>query len=487
MQTKINELGRSMVEVLGVLAIIGVLSVGGVATYQYALTAYQTGKVQDVLGKAKTLAQTDSRASHALEVNRFIKSALSEYVPDDKKSMVKLVNSNYQVTTFKVVYKVCKKLLQKESILNDMGISILTRTCGNPNSETNMVFSFNAIPVVNSDSHFGGTTETETDNPNIEPQSCPDKMAWRQKDDGTYGCVCRHAFEYGDNCERCYPPKEWFEDERTCRCPNWTPIWKDENCVECLTNDDCKNINPVCNINNFCESCPEGITVWDGNKCTCIPEKMPVGYNPDTCTCPIGYHSLSLLDETKKVCFPECNPESDTETGVILMVDKSNSTKNNSTVYKKIRNAIATLNIPQSTPIALYFDTAPSSTTHILGLPYGSTADQAYDVVYNQPYRGSAAGGTTFYHAFYDVINSICTPNKKILILIWTDATLLSSSLTIADIRNACHPESELYLMSNTTKTTAYLESIHYKFGTEEKMNSNILNYIQQHYCIKQE
>ncbi|MBQ6854541.1 MAG: hypothetical protein IJO11_03765, partial [Alphaproteobacteria bacterium] len=124
MQTKINELGRSMVEMLGVLAIIGVLSVAGIATYQYALTAYQAGKVQDVLGKAKTLAQTDSRASHALEVNRFIKSALPEYVPDDKKSMVKLVNSNYQVTTFKVVYKVCEKLLQKEGILNDMGISI---------------------------------------------------------------------------------------------------------------------------------------------------------------------------------------------------------------------------------------------------------------------------------------------------------------------------------------------------------------------------
>ncbi|MBQ6855466.1 MAG: hypothetical protein IJO11_08560, partial [Alphaproteobacteria bacterium] len=133
MQIKLNETGRSMVEMLGVLAIIGVLSVAGVGTYQYALTAYQAGKVQDVLGKAKTLAQTDSRASHALEVNRFLKSALPEYTPDDKKSMVKLVDGNYQVTTFKVVYKVCEKLLQRESILNDMGISVLTRTCGNTN------------------------------------------------------------------------------------------------------------------------------------------------------------------------------------------------------------------------------------------------------------------------------------------------------------------------------------------------------------------
>ena len=217
-----------MVEMLGVLAIIGVLSIAGVATYQYALTAYQASKVQDVLGKAKTLAQTDSRASHALEVNRFIKSALPEYVPDDKKSMVKLIDGNYQVTAFKVVYKVCEKLLQKESILNDMGISVLTRMCGNANSKTNMVFSLNATPTFKSGSHFGGESSDgsgssdmpDIDNPDIEPQSCPNKMIWREKEDGSYGCVCRHEYEFGDNYERCYSPKEWFEDETTCRCSN---------------------------------------------------------------------------------------------------------------------------------------------------------------------------------------------------------------------------------------------------------------------------
>ncbi|MBQ6854460.1 MAG: hypothetical protein IJO11_03345 [Alphaproteobacteria bacterium] len=247
MQIKLYETGRSMVEMLGVLAIIGVLSVAGVATYQYALTAYQAGKVQDVLGKAKTLAQTDSRASHALEVNRFIKSALPEYVPDDKKSMVKLIDGNYQVTAFKVVYKVCEKLLQKERILNDIGISVLTRTCGNPNSKTNMVFSFNSTPTFESGSHFGGESSGENDgnggnsgnsgsdmpndNPNIEPQSCPDKMAWRQKEDGTYGCVCRHAFEYGDNCERCEYPREWKND--SCQCPVLTPYYDGEKCITC--------------------------------------------------------------------------------------------------------------------------------------------------------------------------------------------------------------------------------------------------------------
>ena len=51
MQIKFNETARSMVEMLGVLAIIGVLSVAGVGAYQYALTAYHAGKEQNVLGK----------------------------------------------------------------------------------------------------------------------------------------------------------------------------------------------------------------------------------------------------------------------------------------------------------------------------------------------------------------------------------------------------------------------------------------------------
>ncbi|MBR3913690.1 MAG: hypothetical protein IKJ28_05600, partial [Alphaproteobacteria bacterium] len=40
MQTKINELGRSMVEILGVLAVIGVLSVAGILGYKFAMNKY---------------------------------------------------------------------------------------------------------------------------------------------------------------------------------------------------------------------------------------------------------------------------------------------------------------------------------------------------------------------------------------------------------------------------------------------------------------
>ena len=41
---KNNDCGRSMIEMIGVLAIIGVLSVGGIAGYSRAMTKYRTNK-----------------------------------------------------------------------------------------------------------------------------------------------------------------------------------------------------------------------------------------------------------------------------------------------------------------------------------------------------------------------------------------------------------------------------------------------------------
>ncbi|MBO6281173.1 MAG: hypothetical protein J6N49_01435 [Alphaproteobacteria bacterium] len=54
-----NESGRSMIEMLGVLAIIGVLSVGGIAGYSKAMMQYKINKTADqitqIVGNVRTL------------------------------------------------------------------------------------------------------------------------------------------------------------------------------------------------------------------------------------------------------------------------------------------------------------------------------------------------------------------------------------------------------------------------------------------------
>ena len=54
---KVYELGRSMVEMLGVLAIIGVLSVGAIAGYQKAMMKYKLNKQRDQMNTLFSIAQ----------------------------------------------------------------------------------------------------------------------------------------------------------------------------------------------------------------------------------------------------------------------------------------------------------------------------------------------------------------------------------------------------------------------------------------------
>ena len=49
----VSESGRSMVEMLGVLAIIGVLSIGAVAGYKFAITKYKANETTAITIKHK--------------------------------------------------------------------------------------------------------------------------------------------------------------------------------------------------------------------------------------------------------------------------------------------------------------------------------------------------------------------------------------------------------------------------------------------------
>lgn len=55
---RVNEQGRSMIEMLGVLAIVGVLSVGGIAGYSKAMAKFKANKVIDQVTMISTNIRT---------------------------------------------------------------------------------------------------------------------------------------------------------------------------------------------------------------------------------------------------------------------------------------------------------------------------------------------------------------------------------------------------------------------------------------------
>lgn len=55
-----QEDGRSMVEMLGVLAIIGVLSIGGIAGYSMAMNRYRANEIIDTAAKVSVIAMSSN-------------------------------------------------------------------------------------------------------------------------------------------------------------------------------------------------------------------------------------------------------------------------------------------------------------------------------------------------------------------------------------------------------------------------------------------
>ena len=59
-----NESGRSMVEMLGVLAIIGVLSIGGIAGYTIAMNRYRANEIIDTATKLCVISMTKNATTN---------------------------------------------------------------------------------------------------------------------------------------------------------------------------------------------------------------------------------------------------------------------------------------------------------------------------------------------------------------------------------------------------------------------------------------
>jgi len=86
MKNNLNESGRSMIEMLGVLAIIGVLSVGGIAGYSKAMTRYRINKAIEqitlIAGNVRTFFKGDYTDLVSSDTGRSILKK-AKIVPDE--------------------------------------------------------------------------------------------------------------------------------------------------------------------------------------------------------------------------------------------------------------------------------------------------------------------------------------------------------------------------------------------------------------------
>lgn len=137
----VNEQGRSMIEMLGVLAIIGVLSVGGFNMVNKMQTSYSNNQVLDTAGELATRTRVlmrDYDGEKNTSMNKFlckgkaVPDALMENVDCDNVSEF-TGNSDVKYKVFYLGEKVTF-VVQVQNVTEEMCMAFVTTNWGGPGS-----------------------------------------------------------------------------------------------------------------------------------------------------------------------------------------------------------------------------------------------------------------------------------------------------------------------------------------------------------------
>ena len=192
-----NELGRSMVEMLGTLAIIGVLSIGGIAGYSYGMDKYRANTIMnDVNLRAIDLIAQVNKGGE-LSLAEWPTKTVGKYdIGLEKDAETNTTDGGIYVD--KVESRVCEILADDllpegiELVIN--GEDYTSGKCGEANK---MVFYYDAVSKA-----FGG-----------ENQACVETEA------GCIPCPTGSSLSADKTRCECSGGLEWDEDENECATP----------------------------------------------------------------------------------------------------------------------------------------------------------------------------------------------------------------------------------------------------------------------------
>ncbi len=339
-----SQSGRSMVEMLGVLAIIAILSIGGIVGYKLAMNYYQADQIANEIN----LMRNDLKVKYALGNEELILGDPYDDTPENedysghlstqydrypvdydciirgnKESKNELYNCReadaYYIVVGNISKGVCKPLTTLVAAMDgrlEMDINGTPYTGGDSctSDENNEIYvEFDAEDV----------------NGNYDSNR-PEGWCGKDGDCDTSRPICDIA---NNECVECTENADCSNNKPVCNielgncesCPPETPKWNGEECVECTTNTDCLakgTENPICNTEtNTCEPCPAETPLWYNNKCVecttnanCFEKGTdePVCNAENTCEpCPEGE---AWNDEFKECVAISCKENSDCNT-----------------------------------------------------------------------------------------------------------------------------------------------------------------------------
>ena len=295
MRIKHNETGRSMVEMLGVLAVVGVLSIGGVAGYRYAVDKMNANEIINELKKRaitasqqRVLGQGINLAEYGAILGKYEVTPANGY-PEDP--------AFFGLEIKAVPQKVCQHIVDSEWALPaemKIGNLIMEKGTACPDEFNDISFAFHN--TLDQTQEIG-----EIITPPEQPtQKC--EAGYYPLADGT----CKEDKKCSD------PNQFWNGYTQQCTvCPTeGNPIQNDVSDIE----DSCtKCTNAQVDIRSgtrYCIYCPSN-RVTCGNTCCEAGKQCQV----NTSVWPYTYKCTSGLDSTNNECLTNADCNKNGKTG----------------------------------------------------------------------------------------------------------------------------------------------------------------------------
>ena len=239
--------GRSMAEMLAVLAIMGVLTVGGIAAYSFAVSKHRANQIYNQVDLRAVTSFSNPFVRQATTGQTYPLAGFDEVVEGITYQHKKTTGNGYDIIASHVPERVCRRLqdmtfpVPKSVTLNGADLS---STCGSDNT---FVFSYNGLSVGKPSS--GG-----------DPIDCTCS--------GCQSCesgVCR------DNDNLC-KPKEICQSGSCVCAPGYT-----ECGGSCYTTCADGFMRDPISCDCVCEpqACPEHAS-WDSSTCACVCPTLPL-------------------------------------------------------------------------------------------------------------------------------------------------------------------------------------------------------------------
>ena len=259
-----SEYGRSMVEMLGVLAIIGVLSIGGIQGYTYAMNKYRSNHVLNEINMAShqlaTALVTSRNAQKMLSLgNPYDNGTMTtENYPfdygcgnyDSAERACQQAEQGYWVSVGGLTEKICQNMLSETGFLPYIVAQKLNgetvtdgENCAEEDNE--IMFLFNADGSGELAENVGGNNgnSDDEDEPTTPTISCPENTS----EDGVGGFATTLTDTATGKQIQCY-------------CSTLNTKYTDSGTCETLP-EKC-NKNADCNRGEYCN-----ITNYGGNYC----------------------------------------------------------------------------------------------------------------------------------------------------------------------------------------------------------------------------